>query len=76
MVNIHSRLKILEQRLTPKTGLPILVLDCTSDSCEVFGEMMHKKPDETRNQFHDRICAIYDAQPGIGMIIRIHAAES
>lgn len=72
---IRTRLKALESKLSPKIGLPILILDCTADSCEVLGELMHKQPDESRDAFYDRVCAIYDAQPGVGMIIRIHAVE-
>lgn len=72
---IRTRIQALEQKLSPKTGLPILTIDCTSDSCEVFGELMHRQPEESLSQFYDRVCAIYDSTPGIGMIIRIHAAE-
>lgn len=75
MANIQSRIKSLELKLSPKIGLPVLILDCTSDECEVLGELLHRQHDETRAEFYDRVCAIYDAAPGIGMIIKIHAAE-
>jgi hypothetical protein len=72
---IRNRIKALESKLSPKIGLPILIIDCTLDECDVMGEIMHRQCDESRDAFYDRVCAIYDSTPGIGMIIKIHAAE-
>jgi len=42
MANLQSRLKILETRLSPKISKSILIFDATSDTCEVFDEILHR----------------------------------
>jgi len=75
MANLQSRLKILETRLSPKINKPILIFDATSDTCEVFNEVLHRADGESRADFYSRITELYDAAPGIGLVIAIHAAE-
>lgn len=76
MANLLSRIKVLETRLSPKISKPILIFDATQDSCEVFDEILHRVDGESRSDFYDRITAVYDAAPGIGLVIAIHAAEN
>lgn len=75
MGSLQSRLKILETRLSPKINKPILIFDATQDSCEVFDEVLYRAEGETRADFYKRITEVYDAAPGIGLVIAIHAAE-
>lgn len=73
---IKNRIKILETKLSPKISKPILIFDATQDSCEVFDEVLSRGADESRADFYERITAVYDAAPGLGLVIAIHAAES
>jgi hypothetical protein len=75
MANLQSRLKILETRLSPKISKPILIFDATQDTCELFNELLHRAEGELRADFYKRITELYDAAPGIGLVIAIHAAE-
>ncbi|MFI3157522.1 MAG: hypothetical protein QX199_15350 [Methylococcaceae bacterium] len=75
MANLLSRVKVLETKLSPKISKPILIFDATQDSCEVFDEILHRADGETRADFYERITAVYDAAPGLGLVIAIHAAE-
>jgi len=75
MANLQSRLKILETRLSPKISKSILIFDATSDECEVFDEVLYRAAGESRADFYKRITSVYDAAPGIGLVIAIHAAE-
>jgi len=75
MANLLSRIKVLETRLSPKISKPILIFDATSDECEVFDEVLYRADGESRADFYERITAVYDAAPGLGLVIAIHAAE-
>jgi hypothetical protein len=75
MGSLQSRIKVLETKLSPKISKPILIFDATSDECEVFDEILHRGIDESRADFYERITAVYDAAPGLGLVIAIHAAE-
>jgi hypothetical protein len=76
MANLLSRIKVLETKLSPKISKSILIFDATSDECEVFDEVLYRAEGESRADFYDRITAFYDAKPGLGLVIAIHAAES
>lgn len=75
MANLLSRVKVLETKLSPKISKSILIFDATSDSCEVFDEILHRADGESRNDFYSRITEVYDSAPGLGLVIAIHAAE-
>ncbi|WP_432744396.1 hypothetical protein ABXJ76_04215 [Methylobacter sp. G7] len=75
MGSLQSRIKVLETRLSPKISKPILIFDATSDECEVFDEILTRGDGESRADFYERITAVYDAAPGLGLVIAIHAAE-
>jgi len=75
MSNLQSRLKLLEQKMSPIVGLPMLVLDYLADEIEVCNIVMYRMADESRQAFCKRVQDYYDQQVGVGLTIVIHPAE-
>lgn len=75
MGNLQTRLRALESKLSPKIGLPMLVLDYLSDEIEVCDITMYRMTDEPRQAFCNRVQEYYDAQVGVGLTIVIRPAE-
>lgn len=75
--NIQSRLKLLESRLNPTVGAPILIFADDSTECCVGGVVVYRLEGEDADDYFDRCSAIYDQQCGNrpALSVRIRCAE-
>lgn len=75
--NIQSRLKLLESRLNPTVGAPVMVFADDSTEFCVGGVVVYRLPHEDADAFFSRCSAMYDQQFGNrpALSVRVRCAE-
>lgn len=77
MANLQSRLKLLEQKINPTVGAPILIFADDSTECCVGDIVVYRLDDESADSFFDRCSELYDKQcnnrPALS--VRVRCAE-